>query len=347
MNTFKYLKFSQPAGTFYMLSMPARFVSKIMDVKERNELGDGTQREDSKSRIKEITNYCDDPDATFPTPVILAIDSENITYNDDGTVTIADKEKIADVLDGQHRIKGLFLSKNIDKFELPVVFVEDATEEQKAYIFSIINSKQTRVSPSLIYDLFAVMKKRSPQKTCHEIARSLNKLEGSPFHNRLKMLGKGGGENASLSQGTFVKRLVTLITKNPDDYLIKIKNCDELPKEDLPFNDYFIENKDEVIFKVTLNLFSAVSKVFQNEWNNPDKSILSKGIGYGAIIKAFPTIYAKGKSVGDLSESYFESIFLKFKNILESENLELTSEYFSSNEVGVTKLSSYIIKSVD
>ncbi len=342
MNNFKYLKFNQPAGTFFMVSMPASFVSKIMDVKERTEDGNGTQRGDSPARIKEIKNYCNDPDATFPTPVILAIDSEYLTYNEDGTVTIAEEEKIADVLDGQHRIKGLAQSDNIDKFELPVVFVQDATEEQKAYIFSIINSKQTRVSPSIIYDLFAVMKKRSPQKTCHEIARSLNKLEGSPFFNRLKMLGKGGGDNASLSQGTFVKQLVTLITKNPDDYLIRIKNSDSLPKEELPFNEYFLLDKDEVIFKVTLNLFNAVSKVFEYEWNNPDKSIISKGIGYRAIIKAFPEVYKKGKDIGDLSEDYFVSVFSSLKNNLEGKNIALTSEYFSSNETDVTKLANYI-----
>ncbi|HIF9058482.1 TPA: DGQHR domain-containing protein [Photobacterium damselae] len=346
MSTFNYLKFSQPAGVFFMLSMPARFVAKIMDVKERNEEGKGTQRGDSIQRIKEIENYCNDPDATFPTPVILAIQSQHLTYNKEGTVTIADKEKIADVLDGQHRIKGLSRSKNIDKFELPVVIVEDATEEQKAYIFSIINSKQTRVSPSLIYDLFAVMKKRSPQKTCHEIARTLNKLESSPFHNRLKMLGKGGGENASLSQGTFVKQLVTLITKKPDDYLIKIKNGDELPQENLPFNEYFIADKDEVIFKITLNLFNAVASVFEEEWNNPDKSILSKGIGYGAIIKAFPAIYKKGKEKGDLSEEFFTNFFLSVKQSLKSENVELTSTHFSSNETGVTKLSNYLLKAL-
>ncbi|PKF63764.1 hypothetical protein CW745_02685 [Psychromonas sp. psych-6C06] len=344
MSNYNYIQFTQPAGVFYMLSLPAKFVTKIMVVNERDEDGSGMQRGDSKPRIDEIKSYCNDPDATFPTPVIMAIDSENLTFNKDNTVTIADEAGIADVLDGQHRLKGLRASNNIDAFELPVVFVKDATEEQKAYIFSIINSKQTRVSPSLIYDLFAVMKKRSPQKTCHEIARSLNKMESSPFFGRLKMLGKGGGENASLSQGTFVKRLVTLITKKPDDYLIKIKNDEELPIEDLPFNEYFRENKDDVIFKVVLNLFSAVRHEFRDEWGNPSESILSKGIGFGAIIRAFPAIFKKGKSKGDLSESYFREVFANFKTVLSEENISLTSEHFGSNEANVTQLHKLIEK---
>ncbi len=346
MKNYKYLQFEQPAGTFYMLSMPASFVAKIMVVKVRDEDGEGTQRGDSKTRIDEITEYCNDPDATFPTPVILAIDSSNLEFNKDGTVNVADKAAIADVLDGQHRIKGLAASNNIDKFELPVVFVKDATEEQKAYIFSIINSKQTRVTPSLIFDLFAVMKKRSPQKTCHEIARTFNKQEGSPFYGRLKMLGKGGGPNASLSQGTFVKKLITLITKKPDDYLIKIKNGDELPSEDLPFNSYFVENKDEVILKILLNLFNAVRIVFQNEWENPEQFILSKGIGYGAIVKSFPKMFDYGQENGDLSQDYFISVFRRFATTLEQKDILLTSEYFGSNEAAISKLSKLIDESI-
>lgn len=346
MKSFNYIEFKQPAGSFYMLSMPATFVVKIMDVKARNLEGEYTQREQSGPRLDEIEKYCDDPDATFPTPVILAINSNHLKFKDGNVVQVDDESEIADVLDGQHRLKGLIKSKNIDKFELPVVFVKDATEEQKAYIFSIINSKQTRVSPSLIYDLFAVMKKRSPQKTCHEIARTFNKQEGSPFYNRLKMLGKGGGVNASLSQGTFVKKLVTLITKTPDDYLIKIKNGDALPSESLPFNQYFIDDKDDVIFKILSNLFGALRSIFTEEWEQPEKFILSKGIGYGAIIKSFPKMYEKGKMEGDLSIEFFKGIFKEFKGILDDENVKLTSEFFSSNEAEISRLSKLIDKAI-
>ena len=85
----------------------------------------------------------------------------------------------------------------------------DLTEEEKAYVFSIINSKQTKVSSSLIYDLFSLSQHRSPTKTAHEIARALNRNTESPFYKRLKMLGKKieGEDKATLSQGTFVKYL--------------------------------------------------------------------------------------------------------------------------------------------
>ncbi len=90
---------------------------------------------------------------------------------------------------------------------------------------------------SLIYDLFSLSKSRSPQKTIHEVARTLNNLKNSAFYNRLKMLGKKseGQDFATLSQGTFVKYTLTLISKDPESDQIKLKNNLQLdPMESLP-----------------------------------------------------------------------------------------------------------------
>ena len=89
--------------------------------------------------------------------------------------------KIGEIIDGQHRINGLKESGLASKFSLPVVFMVDLDSYQKAYVFSVINSKQVSVPSSLIYDLFALSKNRSPFKTCHEITRALNRSENSPF----------------------------------------------------------------------------------------------------------------------------------------------------------------------
>ena len=85
------------------------------------------------------------------------------------------------------------------------------------------------------------------------------------------MLGKGGGEFASISQGSFIKSLMELITKKPDSYLIHLKEGVDLVPEDLPFNEYFRTGRDEVIQKILVNLFAAVREVFPEEWGMPDK----------------------------------------------------------------------------
>ncbi len=130
---------------------------------------------------------------------------------------------IGEIIDGQHRIEGIKKSSKIDDFELPITLMFNLTEEEKAYIFSIINSKQTKVPKSLIYDLFFLSEERSPQKTCHEIARLFNSDENSSFFKRLKMLGRKEHQEASLSQGSFIKYLLPNISKKPDEDLRNIK----------------------------------------------------------------------------------------------------------------------------
>lgn len=345
----KYIIVNQPIGSFYLCSIEASILAKITETKARGEHPDAIQREMSKTRAKEISEYCSDTDATFPTPIIIAIDPSANVKIDDTYIHFDENSIIGEVIDGQHRLAGLKESKHIHDFQLPVVFMFNLEPSQKAYVFSIINSKQTRVNPSLIYDLFALTKTRSPYRTCHEIARTLNKDPHSPFYKRMKMLGKKeeNQELASISQGTFIKYLLELISRDPDDDTRKIKRDIELSMDDrCPLRKYFIDENDSVIYKIIFNLFSAVAKVFSMEWNNPDEYILSKPIGFGAIIKVFPTIFELGNRNGDLTESFFIEQLSKVRNQFEIDKKQITSANYGSNEQARTKLSKDIIEAL-
>lgn len=340
----KYVSVRQPIGTFYLTSLEASVLSKIANATPRGEHPDAVQREQSQKRIKEISEYCSDTDATFPTPIIIAVNASSTVSLNENFITFDENEVFGDVIDGQHRLEGLKKSNYIDEFQLPVVFMFDLEAYQKAYVFSIINSKQTRVNMSLIYDLFALSKTRSPYKTCHEIARALNKDPDSPFNRRLKMLGKKeeGQDLASLSQGTFIKYFLELISKYPDEDARNIKRNNALEDNpSLPLRKYFISNEDPIIHKIILNLFSALSKVMKTEWNKPDEYILSKSIGFGAILKVFPTLYADGIEKKDLSEDFFIKAFSKIKDNLSK---KITSENYGSNEQARTKLYQDLLK---
>lgn len=202
---------------------------------------------------------------------------------------------------------------------------------------------------SLIYDLFDLSTKRSPQKVAHEIARAMNKMDESPFHNRLKMLGKKEQNQyfAVLSQGTFVSKLLTLISKDPDgdsyllkrgEYLISDYKC--------PLREYFINGDDSIILKILLNCFSALKRVFDDEWKNPNANILWKTTGFGGIIKAFPKMYKKGASEKNLTEGFFYQCFSNLKNYMADMNEDFTTKYFSGGgEQLQSKLQTYIEKS--
>lgn len=344
----KYIEVTQPIGTFYITVMSAVDVARVTDIQPRKSNPIAVQREESKKRIKEIADYCSDTDATFPTPIIISVYSDAAVVLND-FISFKTDAKIGEIIDGQHRIKGIIESNKLERFELPVIMMFNLTDEEKAYVFSIINSKQTKVSMSLIYDLFALAENRSPFKTAHETARALNKDEVSPLFNRLKMLGKKEEDQflASLSQGTFVKYLLELISKNPDEDTRKIKNGEPLTKDtSLIFREYFINEKDAVIYKVLLNLLTGVKNAFPDEWSNPKDFILSKSIGFGAIIKSLPVLYHIGDSQNDLSKDYFTLAFQNVKAHLQNKHIQLTSQHFGSNEQARTKLADLIVEAV-
>lgn len=347
------IEVTQPIGTFYLGKLSADVAVKIAHVKkrkydsERSTTFGGVQRPESETRIKEITNYCSDPDATFPTPIIISVDESSKYSLSDNLLRFDPEEFYGEVIDGQHRIRGLERSAQLEKFELPIIFMFNLIEEEKAYIFATINSKQTRVPMSLIYDLFDVYETRSPMKVCHEIARSFNSDKDSPFYKRLKMLGAKQDELASLSQGSFVKYLLPLISKYPDQDAIDIKNMKPLKKdESCPLRTYFERKEDEYIYKILTNLFNAIKETFFHEWTNPKEYILSKTLGYGAILKAFPFLFERGKKCKNLSQEFFETELNKFKIYLKVSNLKLTSEYFPSNQQQLSRLSQLIIEAV-
>lgn len=349
-----YIKVEQPIGTFYLTSIPAKSLIEMVNVSPRTTDNiEGIQRERSKKRVTEISEFCKDSDAVFPTPIVVSVNLD-VPYTVDPktrTIDLPEGSVIGQVIDGQHRLWGIIESGEAESFELPVVLMFDLNVEEKAYIFTIINSTQTKVNKSLIYDLFALSTTRSPQRTCHEIARSLNSDEDSPFFNRMKMLGKKelGQRNAVLSQGTFVKQMLQLISKKPDDDARSIKAGRGLSDDPrLPLRRFFISEQDEVIYKVLLNTFTALRDVFLDEWNDPDTNILWKTTGFCGVMSSLNYLLRKGVSEKTLTYDYFKSVFTTFKDYIGHRGISLTSKDFpGGGQQNQKKFANLLVSSID
>lgn len=307
---FNYIEVRQPIGTFYLCSIPAPFLLKVVKSTSRSDDPEAVQREKSPQRIKDIGAYCSDPDAVFPTPIVVSVNCGDVKLDEDKHLVVIPEDKgiIGNVIDGQHRLWGIECSKHPEDFNLPVVLMFDLTVAEEAYIFSTINSNQRKVDPSLIYDLFDVSSYRSPQKTAHEIARVMNSSSSSPFYNRLKMLGKktADQDKATLSQGTFAKSILMLISKKPDDDARKLKNGQELDDDGkMPLRCFFVQQKDELLVRIISNCFNALKEIFPSEWENPNDNILWKSTGFRAVIYALPNICRKGIREKVLTKDFF------------------------------------------
>jgi len=367
-----YLKLVQPIGEFYiccikweeLIRIAEADIRKIQKEAEKDDSFDsylGIQRKVSPKRIKDISEYVRTFDATFPTSIILHISSELRTINgkkieDLDPVTVEENlenivvqrnifidehsnklkirndDKVARILDGQHRIEGLRYSlensnlfdQPLKNFDLNVTIFVDLDIDDQAQIFSVINKAQTKVNKSLVYDLFEYAKHRSPQKTSHDIVRLLNRREDSPFFKKIKILGTAEDKTSeTLAQATFVELIMAYISDNPmrDRDLLKkatIFNKRPLTKlekkaeiEKFIFRNLFIDERDEIILMNIWNYFKTVQNKWPNSWNNnTEGNILNKSTGLIALMKFLrPVINKIGRHEELISLSEFESIF--------------------------------------
>lgn len=346
------LPFDQPAGSFLLTVMNAAQIILIAkatpreyDPKEMSTKG-GVQRDLSDSRVIEIAKYANTTDAAFPTPILLALPPKSYKLTKDGFIEIQEGCQ-ADIVDGQHRIRGLEKSGVAEKFSIPVVFILDAIEEQKALLFATVNGKQTKVPASLIYDLFGVTESRSPEKTSHEVARAMNQSPESAWHGKLKMLGKRSPDGEeTLSQGTFVKELLPMISPDPmsdRDLIRRGKQPKDHPE--CPLNEFFVKDKDSVILRILMNAFGAAKNTWPAEWDNPDNFILTKSVGFTAIMEALPELIGVGRKESSLTLDFFAAKFKSAKDRLKRDGLELNSTQFSAG-AGATKLRKLILEGI-
>jgi len=305
--SFKCLQVSQPIGNFYIGVIDSRDLVRIAFADVRKIAQEersvdkylGIERPLSKPRVEEIRNYVRTVDATFPTSIIVAVSSEDASFDQKtNTMKITRDEKVAKIIDGQHRIAGLEDYSKGD-FQLNLTVFIDMDIEDQAMVFATINLTQTRVSKSLMYDLYDFAKARSPQKTCHNIAKLMNSKEESPFRNKIKILGLATGKpEESVTQATFVERLMQYISRDPmlDRDLLKrnkdIERAKEKDSEILIFRNMFIDGHDAGIAKNIWNFFKAVEKRWPEAWLivKPG-NILNRTNGFSALMSFLRDVY--------------------------------------------------------
>lgn len=323
------LKVRQPIGDFFIASISAEELVRISyrDVRKlvENE-GDfekylGIQRPISTKRINQIKAYITASDATFPTAVILSIDEKCAEYeaidngadnigklllkpfiSTDGAEDDIPMERIAKVIDGQHRIAA-FIDENgnwclpFDErpFDINIAIFIGADVAQQANIFATVNLAQTKVNRSLVYDLTELAKTPSPHKTCHNVAVALNSERTSPLWQRIKRLGTAtpGRKKEPITQAAFVEALLPFISKNAaqDRNLLldgkKLKRATQVELEATPFRNMFIDEKEVDIAEILYNYFSAIREKWPKSWGEIEKTgnLLPKSNAFKAFMR--------------------------------------------------------------
>lgn len=331
------IEVEQPIGTFLVAKVKASELLKISyrDVRTFNKdlsKYTGTQRTLKPNKLKSIKEFIETRDATFPNTIIGTLSDASLYRYENGVlkIVISDdiNEKAFQIIDGQHRLWGFENSPIAKDFDLLVTFFLNADVEDQAYIFSIINTTQTKLEPSLVSDLAELSRITTPENCVHSIAKVFNNREDSPWYNSIKMLGKKDitSSNGIISQYSFNKSILKYIYKNSDttairNILIDNKNDRKnLAKIRVDENEYifwkFYKNSEEdKIYKILEEYFNAIKGSFEDKWCNP-KSILCKTSGYSAFMKLFKDFYINKKH----SENNYKLIFKHIKDSIDIES---------------------------
>ncbi|MGM8361012.1 DGQHR domain-containing protein [Flavobacterium sp. ARAG 55.4] len=357
----KCIKATQPIGQMFIGVIDSEDLEKITyaDVRrlsegsENREVEDyiGIQRKlDTKRAKNEIGKYVNLVDATFPNSIILSISSENAKYiENEGVLRILYKDDIAKVLDGQHRIAGFeHYNQSRGTFELIVTIYIDMELEDQAIVFATINKEQRNVSGSLVTDLFAFAESRSPQKTGHNIARALNNKEGSPFYNKIKILGNADSSSETITQSTFVESLLKYITKdkqsdrdfyrrNKEKKHAKLEYVDPKEADRLFLRNIFIDDETDIkIAQIIWNYFWAVQQKWPIAWNEPaNNNILNKSTGFIALMRFFKLAYLSfNKRDEVITKEEFKSIF----DLIDLEENDFNRQKYVPGGIGQSAL---------
>lgn len=358
-----YFTVEQPIGEFYVAKLDWEDLREIawVDIRrvEEEERGEvdtylGIQRQLSRHRVQEIGQYVNTIDASFPNSIILSIDSHTRAalthagagqHQDSGEVSeslvgnieidekrhvlrIRRGKDVAKVIDGQHRIAGLKQYEDGRKpFEVIVTVFVDMDIASQALVFSTINKAQTKVNKSLVYDLFAYAKSRSPQKTAHVIAVLLDERPNSPFFGRIKRLGRANDEFETITQATFVESLLRYVSSNPAKDADDLKRGRELERVSglvarrLVLRERFRKEKDAEIARIVWDYFDAVRDRW-SAWDDVRRgAILNRSTGFIALMRFFGDVYRSSPGT-DL-----ESLRAHFRAVFSS--VELSDDDFT------------------
>lgn len=319
----KVIEISQPMGVFYIGKMQS---GELLKVANRNlsrykNVEKGLQRDRSPKQINSIKEYLTREDATFPNTIIISVgyddqSNSNWEYDDvTGSLLIKNLPDSVNIIDGQHRLFGL---EDFPDFEIPVSIFLGLPEAEQGMVFSTINGNQRTVDSSLIYELFGMSDKRYEEVVSYKIVSALNSDKKSPWFQKIKMLGKAKNDG-DISQGAFSKYIhINLISKG------KV------------MRSLFEKEKDEIMYKILLDFFTAVSVSFPEAWRNENSEfILTKTTGFNGFMSFFIDL-AKLSKLNDFSldQKFFEE---RIKKVIPEfgkfTNVEYPSGATGQNEI--------------
>lgn len=370
------IQVQQPIGVFYVASIDAKFLlnvcystpAKVIDSSESGYRFSGGQRARRSDRLKDIARYIGTDIATFPNSIIVGanykedgslVEEEELKWyvepaEEDGFywLVIPSKEKVASIIDGQHRLFAFDMSEK--NMELTCSVFLDLPVPYHAYIFATININQKKVDRSLAYELFGFGLDQeppeawSPETFAVYLARLLNTDRESPLHGHIQIGVQDYNDRIFkgdwyVSMATIVDGIMNLITANPkqdrdvinSSSLFKKKTRSNLQENNkYPLRILYLNTKDVQIFNIIKEYFTVVARLF---WHGiSERSYIRKTVGIQALFDILKLILEKECLTIGMSEIDYS------KYLTPSSNIDFSDPFFQASGKGKVRIKNSI-----
>lgn len=372
------IRVRQPLGEFYICSLPADMLLQVTYSDRLRVLEEtppsvpyhvrGAQRDLVRRKVREIGSYIDTVEAAFPNSIILGanyseggelINDESVRWkieiepeNGHAELVIPSAQKLASVIDGQHRLSAFKLvsSERQRAVELLCAVYLDLPVPFHAYLFATINFNQKKVDRSLAYELFGYDLENeppaawSPEKAAVFFCRKLNTESDSPLATHIRVAAANSdflmGPNGSwyISTAAVVDGILRLFSSNPKadkDVMHRVelsqRSRSMLAADGTPFRSLFLEGNDLAIYTAIKNFFSAASLTV---WRDAtDRSYIRKTVGIQGLFDVLRTILLRRFPTDrSISISYFSGI------LGSASNVNFADDFFQASGKGRSRI---------
>lgn len=343
-HTAKAIKLKQNDYEFFLTTLSVNFLHKACstNIAQMDVEGDVYQRRLNKSRVLRIAGFARRSRAVFPTAVVLNSKLPLKYVHESMELFLPEEEDSFFVIDGQHRIEGVYESGN--DLDMCVVIMNCVDLDMQSELFITINSEQKAVNPNVRFSIKSNDKYITPEKMICSIAKLFNNDPQSPFFERIWMddTPRRRGQY-TLSLSAFCEPLCEYIYSRNMYY--NLKDC--LYSRDgnkgclTDFNDsnakyilwpFYLYDADKILYKILLNYFVAIKNVYSDVWYDTNSCIV-KTTGYNAFMLLFKSLFMYCKQNGN------DFSYARIYKILNENKID--SEEFDSKRAGLGRAAAY------
>ncbi|UYY58042.1 DGQHR domain-containing protein [Sphingomonas sp. S2-65] len=252
-------------------------------------------------------------------------------------LVIPTADKLAAIVDGQHRLFGFAKAKVVDRLSMEMIcaIYFDLPKPFQAQVFATINSNQKPVGKSLTYEMFGYNIDDeepafwSPDKLAVFLTRRLGSDTDSPLRGHISIAPKKDDELTELtseaewkvSTAVIVEGIARLITSNPKSDSNNLQTPTRLTRSELgvkrkdrsPLREAYLSGQDVVIYTMVLNYLKACDELF---WKvAPLDSFIRKTVGVQALLDILRRLALEAYRSKVISVAHFHQILEPARNL--------------------------------